>query len=190
MLNSLIQFASSEAATTDASHEAAEATGVAVLGIDPLAIALQAGTFLLLFFIIRKFALAKIVKNLEDRRVTIEEGLSNAHEMEQKKVELEQQNEQIAKSARKQADDVIGKSHEEAGAIVAEAQMKATKQADDIVEKAKAQAADEKNKARKELKSELLGLVAEATETVLDEKIDLKKDKNLIENSLKNSARA
>ena len=173
----LLQFAASES-------EASE-SGAAVLGIDPIQIGLQATTFLILFFIIRKVAFEKIVKGLEDRRQTIEEGIQNAHEMERKKAELEAENEQIAQAARKEADDVIGKSHEEAGTIVAQAQAKATKQADDIVSKAKAQAEQEKQKARQELKAELLGLVAEATETVLDEKVDSAKDQEVIKRAVK-----
>ena len=48
-----------------ASEAAAEKEGIAVLGIDPKAIILQAGTFLLLFLLVKKFALRGIVDTLE-----------------------------------------------------------------------------------------------------------------------------
>ena len=175
MLNNLVQFA--------AEAEKSE-KGAAVLGIDPLAIVLQATTFLILFVIIRKFALDKIVQNLKDRRDTIEEGLKNAEDIEVQKAELEAKNEKALSDARKEADEVIAKSHEEAGAIVAEAQARANKQADDIVEKAKAQANAEADKVRTELKSEMLTMVAEATETVIDEKMTDSKDQQLIKKAL------
>ena len=181
MLQQIINFAATESA------EKSE-TGAAVLGIDPLAIALQAGTFLILFIIIRKFALAKIVQNLADRRETIEEGLKNAEDIEIQKAELEKKNEKALAAARVEADEIIGKSHEEAGSIVSEAQARANQQAEDIVAKAKAQAEAEADKVRKELKSEMLSLVSEATEAVIDEKMTSAKDQELIKNALKQGA--
>lgn len=178
MLQLLTQFAAGAGA------EETTESGVAVLGIDPIAIVLQATTFLILFLIIKKFALSKIVANLDDRRKTIEEGLANAHEIELQKEALVKENEATLAAARKEADQVIGKSHEEAGTIISEAQARANKQADEIVAKAKVQAASEQEKARKELKSEILGLVTDATESILDEKIDSTKDKELIKKSL------
>ncbi len=176
------------ATTGAADSHGADETGAAVLGIDPLAIALQAGTFLILFIIIKKFALEKIVHNLEERRNAIDEGLKNAEDIELQKAELERQNEKALADARKHADEIIGKSHEEAGSIVADAQARANKQADDIVEKAKSQAENEANKVRGELKSEMLGLISEATETVLDEKMTGAKDQQLIEKALNQGA--
>ncbi len=180
MLNQILLFAAEDAEKTE--------KGAAVLGIDPLAIALQAGTFLILFVIIRKFAFDKIVANLKDRQDTIAEGLKNAEDIEIQKAELEKKNEKAFAEARKEADAVIAKSHEEAGSIVSEAQAKANQQAEDIVAKAKAQAEAEAEKVRKELKGEMLGLISEATETVLDEKMTDSKDQKLIENALKQGA--
>ncbi len=188
---------SEEAVAADEEHhestgaeEHGSETGAAVLGIDPLAIALQAGTFLILFIIIQKFALSKIVHNLSERRKTIEEGLKNAEDIEVQKAEVERKNEDALRAARKEAEDVIAKGHEEAGAIVADAQDRANRQAEDIVEKAKQQAFVEADKVRKALKSEMLGLVADATESVLDEKMTDSKDQQLIEKALKQGAQS
>lgn len=182
MINSIIQFAAEEANA----EEAAE--GIAQLGIDPIQIVLQATTFLVLFFVLNKYGLNKIVANLKDRRDKIDESLKNAEQLEQLKNKIQADNEKIMAGARREADAVISKSHEEAGSIVSDAQARANKQADDIVTKAKAQAGNESDKAREELKSEMLSLVAEATETVLGEKIDDAKDKQLIEKALKQGA--
>lgn len=173
---------STSAHTTEESH--GSETGAAVLGIDPIAIALQATTFLILFLIIKKFALDKIVKNLEDRRQTIDEGLKNAEDIEIQKAELIKTNEAEMLSARKQAEDVISKSHEEAGEIIASAQTKANQQAEEIIAKAKLQAEAEANKVRNQLKAEMLTLISEATEIIIDEKVDANKDKTLIDKAL------
>ena len=54
---------------------AEETKGIGALGIDALAILAQAATFLILFLIIKKFALEKIVATLEKRRKTIDDGV-------------------------------------------------------------------------------------------------------------------
>ncbi len=167
------------------SHEATSESGAAVLGVKPLAIILQTVTFLILFLVFKKFVLAKVVHTLEERRLTIEEGLKNAHEIEEAKRELATENEVIARKAREDAEKVIAKSHEEAGAIVANAATKAEKQAQAIVEKAHIQVQADVAAAREELRSELLGLVGEATEAVIDVKLDASGDKQLIEKSLR-----
>jgi F-type H+-transporting ATPase subunit b len=177
-----VQFASESAAGAQGAEESAQ--GIAALGIDPIAIILQAGTFLVLFVLLNKFGLNKIVASLKDRQDTIAEGLKNAHEIEEQKQALIEENEAILKKARKEADAIIGKSHEEAGAIVSEAQARANKQAEEIVAKAKAQTEEDQAKARAALKTEILGLVSAATETILDEKIDDKKDSSLISRAI------
>ena len=63
---------------------AEEVEGIAALGIDPVAILLQSGTFLILFILIRRFALDKINKNLTDRRNKIDESIENAEVVEQR----------------------------------------------------------------------------------------------------------
>ncbi len=162
----------------------AEPQGIAALGIDPLAILAQAATFLLLFFIIKKFALDKIVKTLEDRRRTIDDGVRLGREMEAEKERLNEAVDKKLQEARVEADKIIAVSHEEAGAIMREAQEAATRKADAILADAHAKIEEDIIKARAGLQKEIVSLVADATAVIVEEKIDAQKDMNMIERAL------
>ncbi len=163
---------------------AAEPGGIAALGIDPLAILAQAVTFLTLFFLIKKFALSKIVDALEDRRKTIDKGVSLGIEMQAEKDRLDNEIEIMLQKARTEADKIIASSHEEAGAMIKEAEAAASQKADTILADAQARITDEMSKARKDLKKEMLELVSDATEVIIGEKLDARKDQALLARAL------
>ena len=162
-----------------------ESQGIAALGIDPLAILAQATTFLVLFLIIKKFALNKIVATLEKRRTTIDDGVRLGREMEAEKERLEERIEQALQKARMEADKVIAQSHEEAGAIVKQAEVNASQKVDNMLADAHNKIEEEIVKARVGLENEMRVLVAEATEVIIDEKLDAKKDASLLDRALK-----
>lgn len=179
MINLLVQFAATE-------EHAPE--GIAALGIDPVAILLQAGTFVILFILIRKFALDKINSALAERKDTIEEGIKNAQEASKRLEEAEVRQEELLAKARKQADEVIGKAHEEAGVMLKEAEEKTAEKTAKMIEDAHNKIEADVKKAKASLQSEVKTLVAQATEAIIDEKIDDKKDAALIEKAIKEAA--
>jgi F-type H+-transporting ATPase subunit b len=162
----------------------AEPTGIAALGIDPLAILAQATTFLVLFWLIKKFALGKIVKTLEDRRKTIDKGVLLGIEMEKEKSELEIQVEKILQQARQDADKIIASGHGEAGAIIKQAEADAHRRADALMADAHNRITEDIEKAKQELKKDMVHLVATATGALIHEKVDAKKDASIIEKLL------
>lgn len=159
--------------------------GIAALGIDPLAILAQAFTFLVLFLVIKKFALDKIVTTLEKRRSTIEDGVRLGREMEEEKEKLDQKIEQSLQTARIEADKIIAAAHEESGAIVKSAEVTANNKAESILEEAHNRITDDIEAARKSLEKEMRALVAEATEVIIDEKLDATKDARLLDRAIK-----
>ena len=163
---------------------AEEATGIATLGIDVKALLLQAGTFLILYLVFRKYALGKVVHALADRREKINEGLDNAELMEKKTAELKEEVEAELKRARIEAEGIVAKAHEESGLLINKAEEEAAERAETIIVDARRTTEADVKKAKKQLRTEMLELVATATETVLDEKIDQQKDGKLIEKAL------
>ncbi len=174
MISSLVTFA----------EAAAEKEGIAVLGIDPKAILLQAGTFVLLFFILRKFALPGIVDTLEKRRKTIDQGVDLGLEMQKAKEKFDEELQGMQRKARKQADEILAEARVEASNVIKEAEAVAVQKADNLLEEAESKIAQEMQAARKELRGEMLALVSEATEVIIGEKVDAKKDASLIERAL------
>lgn len=164
-----------------------EVSGIGALGIDPLAILAQAATFLLLFFIIKKFALNGIVSSLEKRRKTIDDGVRLGREMEAEKEKLQETIESLLKEARSQADDIIAGGQKEAGEIIQAAQETATRRVDAMLKDAHNKIDEDLANARKGLEKEMRVLVAEATEIIIEEKLDAKKDASLIKRAFARS---
>lgn len=161
-----------------------ESQGIAALGIDPLAILAQAGTFLVLFLILKKFALKGIVETLEKRRKTIDDGVRLGIEMEAEKTKLDEQVDKVLAVARGEADKIIAQAHEESGAIIKEAENKAVQKVDSMIADAHTKIESNVKQARKDLEHETLRLIADATEAIIQEKLDVTKDARLIEKAL------
>ncbi|MDB5164198.1 MAG: atpF [Candidatus Saccharibacteria bacterium] len=172
---------------TAASHgfAAAGSGGLATLGIDVKALILQILTFVIVFWLLKKFALTKIIKTLEDRRETIDKGVTLGQEMEVAKAQLEEQVKVRLRQARAEADEILAKARAEASEVLKAAEIDATRKADNLVADAKARIADEVKQARRQLEQEMLDLVAEATEVIIEEKLDPKKDQTLIDKALR-----
>ena len=162
----------------------AESEGIAALGLDPLALLVQTFTFVVLFFIIKKYALDGIVKTLEKRRKTIEDGVRLGREMEAEKEQLDDKVEEVLKKARGEADTIIAEGHSEAGNILKKAETGASRKVDAMLSDAKVKIDDDIAKARTELEQDMRGLVADATEAILEEKVDANKDASLIDRAI------
>ncbi len=170
--------------TKDASHSE-ESEGIAALGLDPLAIGAQLFTFLLLFWVVKKFALSGIVKNLQKRHDDINRGLHLTAELDKQKAELDERVEQILKVARKDADLIIAEAHTESSKVIQTAELSASRKADEILKSAESKIERDIVAARQELKGEMAGLITEATEAILNQKLDSTNDRKLVENYLK-----
>lgn len=157
-----------------------EVSGIGALGIDPLAILAQAVTFLVLFFVIKKFALDGIVKTLEKRRQTIDDGVRLGREMEAEKAQLDEKVDELLRKARTEADGIIAGGQKEASTIIKAAEEAANRKADAILADAHGKITEDIDKARKGLEQEMRALVAEATEVIIEEKLDATKDASLI----------
>ena len=176
MINTLTILAATEEASTE---------GIAALGLDPIQILAQAGTFLILFLIVKKYAMEGLVKKLDQRHDDINRGLHLTGEMDKMKADLDDRVESVLRKARKEADGVIAGARTESGTIIRAAEESAGRKADGIMRDAEGKIEREIVKARHDLKGEMTALVSEATEAVLGQKLDETSDRKLVEDYLK-----
>jgi F-type H+-transporting ATPase subunit b len=163
---------------------ASEGGGIAALGVDGKALILQIITFVLVFFLLKKFALSKIIDQLEKRARTINDGVKLGLEMQKAKDELEVKTEEILRKAREQADKIIAAGHADAKELVKAAEAAAAHKTEALLTDAHAKIEEDMVKARKKLEQDMLELVGEATEAVIGEKLDSRKDSAIIERAL------
>lgn len=151
------------------------------LGIDWKLLIAQIINFLILLFVLYKFAYGPIVAMLEKRQKKIEKGLADADEAHKKLKESEERQKEMLRKARTEAKKIVEKSHVQAEKSKSEILAESREQSEKIISDAKAEIEREKQKTIAEIKSEIGGLAAAAAEKVIGEKIDDRKDKKLIE---------
>ena len=160
-------------------------TGLGALGISGQALLIQLITFGLAFLVLRRYAFKPILKVLDERRHTIESGVSLGEEMQKERADLEKKVSAALHQARKDADVIVAEALDAARGQVREAEDKAQLKAEIILKDARAQAEQNTARMRKALEGELVGLISDATEVIIDEKVDAKKDAALIDKALK-----
>ncbi len=172
MITSLTQFGDSS-------------SGLGSLGLDGKAFIIQLVTFVLAFLVLKKWAFGPIVTLMEQRRKTIEDGVTLGEQMKKDQATFEAKKAEELQKARAEADGIIASAQEASRDAIREAEDKAHQKADGILKEADARIATDTKRARKQLEGELIGLISDATEAIIGEKVDAKKDAQLIDRALK-----
>jgi F-type H+-transporting ATPase subunit b len=154
------------------------------LGIDWKLLIAQVVNFLILLFVLWKFAYGPVLAMLEKRQKKIEKGLADAEEAGKKIEESADMQKGILKKARTEAKDIVEKAHEQAEKAKSEIAVEAKVQAEKIISDARREIGIEKEKTIAEIKAEIGGLVVLATEKIINQKIDAKKDEELIREAM------
>ena len=167
------------------SQFADSSSGIGALGVDVKAFIIQLITFLLAFWVLKRYAFTPIAKLMDERRKTIENGVKLGEKMQSEQAAMEAKVEKTLHEARQKADGIIAEAQETARSTVREAEDKAREKAAGIITAAEDRIEQDTVRARQALEKELVGLVADATEAIIEEKVDAKKDAQLIERALK-----
>lgn len=151
------------------------------LGINGKLVLAQVVNFFILFYVLKKFAYGPVLKMLEDRSKKIEKGMKDAEASTKKLVEIEEKEKEVLTNARKEAQEIIKKSEEQAIKNKEAILLEAKNQSDMMIKRAQEKIEEEKNKIMAEVKSEVAGLVMLATEKIVGEKANSESDKKIIE---------
>lgn len=145
------------------------------LGIDGKLLLAQVINFLILLFILRRFAYRPTLAFLESRTARIEQGIKDADSAREKLVEIEKKERETLALAQQEARDIITGA-EAAAKKRSEAHEKSTSEkAKKFLEDARIEIEEEKRKSLSEIQNEVASLIALSTEKVLREKSDSEK---------------
>ncbi len=169
---------------TDLHMLASSTSGLGALGFSWSSFVIQLITFILAFFVLRKWAFGPILKVLKERRETIAKGVTLGEQMQKEKLEFEAKVTEIIADARVRADAIIVDANEDGKELIRRAEATAETKAEAIIKEAKEQTTQEMARARRKLEAEIIDLIAEATEVITGEKIDATKDARLIDRAL------
>ena len=143
-------------------------------------------SFLLLLFILRKFAWKPILTAVSDREEGIKNALATAENARKEMQNLTADNERILKEARIERDGLLKEAREIKENIISEAKDEAQQQAEKVIEQAKATIQAEKQAAIADLKNQVAELsIGIAEKVVRQELSDKDKQIELVEKMLK-----
>jgi F-type H+-transporting ATPase subunit b len=160
-------------------------SGIGALGIDGKAFIIQLVTFVIAFWVHKRYAFTPIIKMMDRRRATIEQGVTLGEQMKKDQAAMEAKVEKTIAETRTKADGIIAEAQETARGTIREAEDKARTKADGIIAEAEARIKQDAARARQALEREVVGLISDATEAIIGEKVDAKKDAALIDRALK-----
>ncbi len=141
--------------------------------------------FLIVLFILGKFAWPAILKGLKEREQSIQEALDAAKEAQEQMKRLKLDNDKMLKEAMEERDAILAEARKMKDKLIGLAKEKATQEATSIVESAKEKINQEKVAALRDIKSTVAEYSIEIAEKILREELkDKARQKKYIEKLL------
>lgn len=136
--------------------------------------------FGILLFVLYKIGYKPMLKFINDRTKTIEDGLKNAALAKQNIAEATQQQQAMLTTARQEAQSIVVAANDQA---IKQSQLlieKSKLEAKKVIDQAKLNIRQEHDQMMQQAKAELTDLVLLATEKVLQQKLDQSADEALL----------
>ena len=124
-------------------------------------------TFLLLFFLLSRFAWKPIMASLRERESSIENAIQSAETARQEMKALQAQNENLLQEARIERDAMLKKATATAETLVEEARQKAAVEGNRLVEEARKAIGAERQAALESIRQQVAELSVEIAEKLL-----------------------
>jgi F-type H+-transporting ATPase subunit b len=144
--------------------------------------------FIIVYFVLKKFAFGPIIAMLEERRKLIEEGQVNAQKIKQQLAEAEQRHAEILARANSEAQAMIDRARDSASHVADRKTQEAIANAEQIIAKAREASALEYERSMDQLKRELGHLVVETTAKVTGKVLNAEDQKRLQEEAARQLA--
>jgi len=171
-------------------HESTEAHGGAnapnpLVQLDPGLFIWTILTFLILFFVLSKFAWRPLLEALESRENTIKSSLNDAEKAKQELESLNAETETIVSEARSEAQSIRLEAKSAAEKVKADIIAQAGEDVKKLRDENEKQIQVEKDRAINEIRQEVVDLTLTVAERVIRKNLSKEDNQDLIEDSLK-----
>jgi F-type H+-transporting ATPase subunit b len=163
---------------------AQESGGGGLFSVDPGLSVWTIVVFLLVLWVLKRFAWAPILGALDAREAGIRGSIDQATEMRAEAAALLEEHRRQLADARRQAQEIVAESRNAAERLGREIQNKARQEGDRIIERARAEIGREKDAALAEIREEAVELALAAASRLLRERLTDEKDRALVESFL------
>ena len=142
--------------------------------------------FILLIFLLKKFAWKPILDAVNEREEGIKNALLSAEKAKEEMASLQSDNEETLKKARSERDSLLKEAREIKQQLIDEAKNEAKNEAKKIISQAQETIQNEKNAAIVDLENQVASLSIDIAEKVLKEKLsDDQSQMNLVKDLVK-----
>ncbi|NNE46678.1 MAG: F0F1 ATP synthase subunit B [Rhodothermales bacterium] len=142
-------------------------------------------TFLLLMFVLRRFAWGPITSALTTREHRIEESIRSAEKALEEARQIQADNTKARQEAEQSAQQILRDARASADSLRSEEMEKTRSQIQRMQEQATAEIEREKEGALDELRTEVADLAIKAAEKILSESLDATRQRKLVDGFLK-----
>lgn len=142
------------------------------LGLDYTIFFSQLVNFIILYVLLKKFALEKLLRSINKRQEMIADGVRNAQNAKLVLVQVKTQQEEIISDARTKAREILAQARQDAKLQTEKITAAAGVKADQLLADAHEQIQTEKQKMLLEVKNELADIIAIGVAKVADKKVD------------------
>jgi len=140
-------------------------------------------SFLLVLFILKKYAWKPILQMLKDREKTITDSLNSAQNAKLEMQQLKAENEKILATARAERDVMLREAKEAKDLIIKNSEHEARERANKIIENAQLEIESQKNKALAEIREKVAEISITIAEKILRRELATEnKQQNFLEN--------
>ncbi|MCC7231820.1 MAG: F0F1 ATP synthase subunit B [Bacteroidia bacterium] len=143
-------------------------------------------SFLVVLFILKKFAFPVITKALSEREHSIASALDSARKAKEEMAALQADNEKLIRQARAERDQMLKEARDTRDHLIHEAKSKAQTEANRIIASARETINNEKIAAVNELKNQIASMSIEIAEKILNHELSQdEKQRTLMQSLLK-----
>ncbi len=142
--------------------------------------------FLIVFFILKKFAWKPIISSLSEREKNIADSIATAEKVKLEMAQMKSENEALMAKAREERSQLLKEAKELKDKIVNEAKEQAKVEASKILSDAQAAIEQQKNAALTDVKNVIGNMVIEVTEKVIRRELASKSEQENYIRSLAN----
>jgi len=146
-------------------------------------------SFLIVLFILKKFAWKPVLQMIKEREKTISDSLNSAQAAKLEMIQLKEQNDKILAEARNERDLLLREAKETKDKIIKSSEHEAKERANKIIEDAQREIENQKNKALSEIKDKVAELSINIAEKILKRELASDSKQNEFLNSLINETK-
>lgn len=155
-------------------------------GINPILLVAQIVNFLIVFYILKRFAIKPILTMLKNREKTIREGLTQADEARQLLEETSEKEKAVLRKAQLEVKAMLEEARKHREDLLTETESKTKAQADRILQEAREQITFESKEAEERLVGHISALAVDIVKQSSSELFTQKDQASVIENAVKN----